>query len=81
MNGAHIANVGKIHGLGGTIMRGMAYQFLVGISGWVKGKTYKTELSFGPDPGCVLVSPEDSAAAGQHASIYVRGGKEGCQRA
>src|SRR5438270_6125449 len=53
-------------------MRGMAYPCFVGISGWVKGKTYETELRLGPDPGCVLVFPQDSAVSAQHAGTYER---------
>ena len=61
------------------MMHGVMFPQFIGISGWVKGKTFPAVLTAGRDPDCDVRFPENSAASRRHfltrvsdGQIYIR---------
>ena len=57
------------------MMPGAMFPQFLGISGWVKGKTFSAVLTAGRDPDCDVRFPESSAASRRHVSTRVSDGK------
>ena len=57
------------------MMHGAMFPQFLGISGWVKGKTFPAVLTAGRDPDCDVRFPENSAASRRHFLTRVSDGQ------